>query len=95
MDAVFSACRTPQARKFAPSFIKSGVKVIDLSADFRYKDIGLYENTYKVKHPEPKLLKSSVYGLPELYREQIKNSNLVGNPGCFPHIRDIAFCILC
>lgn len=84
MDAVFSCLPHASSAQICAELYKSGVKVIDLSADFRYKDIGLYENTYKVKHPEPKLLKSSVYGLPELYREQIKNSNLVGNPGCYP-----------
>ena len=84
MDAVFSCLPHASSAQICAELYKNGVKVIDLSADFRYKDIGLYENTYKVKHPEPNLLKSSVYGLPELYREQIKNSNLVGNPGCYP-----------
>jgi len=83
-DVVFSCLPHASSAEICAKLYKSGVKVIDLSADFRYKDIELYENTYKVKHPAPELLKSAVYGLPELYRDQIKNSSLVGNPGCYP-----------
>jgi N-acetyl-gamma-glutamyl-phosphate reductase len=83
-DVVFSCLPHASSAEICAKLYKSGVKVIDLSADFRYKDIELYENTYKAKHPAPELLKSAVYGLPELYRDQIKNSSLVGNPGCYP-----------
>ncbi|HHW90615.1 MAG TPA: N-acetyl-gamma-glutamyl-phosphate reductase [Clostridiales bacterium] len=83
-DVVFSCLPHASSAEICAKLYKSDVKVIDLSADFRYKDIELYENTYKVKHPAPELLKSAVYGLPELYRDQIKNSSLVGNPGCYP-----------
>ena len=60
-----------------------GIKVVDLSADFRLRDLGTYEDWY-VTHPAPGLLDSAVYGLPERYREELRGADLVGNPGCFP-----------
>lgn len=60
-----------------------GVKVIDLSADFRLRDLATYEEWYK-PHPEPQLVSQAVYGLPELYREQLAGAELVANPGCYP-----------
>lgn len=60
-----------------------GVKVVDLSADFRLRDVDTYEEWYK-PHPAPELIEQAVYGLPELYREQIAQSELVANPGCYP-----------
>jgi N-acetyl-gamma-glutamyl-phosphate reductase len=60
-----------------------GVKVVDLSADFRLRDVAVYEEWYK-PHPEPGLIADAVYGLPELYREQIAGAELVANPGCYP-----------
>lgn len=60
-----------------------GVKVVDLSADFRLRDVATYEEWYK-PHPEPGLIAGAVYGLPELYREQIADAELVANPGCYP-----------
>ncbi len=59
------------------------VKVVDLSADFRLRDQGVYEEWY-VPHPAPQLIEEAVYGLPELYREQIRGADLVANPGCYP-----------
>ena len=61
----------------------AGVPVVDLSADFRLSDRGVYEQWY-VPHPAPELLSEAVYGLPELNREQIKGAALVANPGCYP-----------
>ena len=58
-------------------------KIIDLSADFRYKDLKLYEDTYKVKHACPEILKEAVYGLCEINRKKIKKAQVVGNPGCY------------
>jgi len=58
--------------------------IIDLSADFRLKNLSDYDRWYKFKHPCPELLEISVYGLPELYREKIKSSLLIANPGCYP-----------
>ncbi|MGB0098247.1 MAG: N-acetyl-gamma-glutamyl-phosphate reductase [Solirubrobacteraceae bacterium] len=60
-----------------------GVKVVDLSADFRFHDSEVYEQWYR-RHPAPKLLEYAVYGLPELYRDQIKTAELIANPGCYP-----------
>ena len=62
---------------------EQGVKVVDLSADFRLRDQGVYEEWY-VPHPAPQLIEEAVYGLPELYREQIRGADLVANPGCYP-----------
>ena len=60
-----------------------GVRVVDLSADFRLRDPAVYELWYR-EHPAPELLDEAVYGLPERYREQIRSANLVANPGCYP-----------
>jgi N-acetyl-gamma-glutamyl-phosphate reductase len=57
--------------------------VVDLSADFRFKDPAVYEKWYQ-KHTAPDLLTESVYGLPELHRDKIRNAKIVGNPGCYP-----------
>ena len=60
-----------------------GVRVVDLSADFRLRDAGVYAEWYRV-HSAPELLPEAVYGLPERYREQIRGADLVANPGCYP-----------
>jgi len=60
-----------------------GVKVVDLSADFRLRDVGTYEEWYR-PHPAPELIADAVYGLPELYRDQLAGADLVANPGCYP-----------
>ncbi|MDR3294051.1 MAG: N-acetyl-gamma-glutamyl-phosphate reductase [Clostridiales bacterium] len=82
-DAVFSCLPHAASAAVCAEFYKRGIKVIDLSADFRYNDISVYEKTYKVTHPNPELLAKSGYGLPELYRERIKKSSIVGHPGCY------------
>jgi len=83
-DVVFTA--TPQG--LCASLVKeellSKVKVIDLSADFRIKDVAVYEKWYKLTHPSPQFIGEAVYGLPELNREEIKKARLVANPGCYP-----------
>jgi N-acetyl-gamma-glutamyl-phosphate reductase len=68
---------------FVPKLLDMGLKVIDFSADYRIKDVSVYEKFYQ-KHTDTNNLAKAVYGLPELYREQIKSANLVANPGCFP-----------
>jgi N-acetyl-gamma-glutamyl-phosphate reductase len=70
--------------KTAIEVLAAGARVIDLSNDFRLRDAGVYERWFKHAHGAPDLLKEAVYGLPELYREQIKDARLVGNPGCYP-----------
>jgi N-acetyl-gamma-glutamyl-phosphate reductase len=62
---------------------RRGVRVVDLSADFRLRDATVYEEWY-CEHPEPTMIPEAVYGLPERYREQIRNADLVANPGCYP-----------
>jgi N-acetyl-gamma-glutamyl-phosphate reductase len=64
--------------------LENGKKVIDLSADFRLKDPSIYEEWYKIPHRFRDALKRAVYGLPELYRNEIKNASLIANPGCYP-----------
>jgi N-acetyl-gamma-glutamyl-phosphate reductase len=66
-----------------PVLLQGGARVVDLSADFRYRDADVYEAWYHVSHPAKALLAESVYGMPELYRERIKNARIVGNPGCY------------
>src|ERR1051326_2715710 len=81
-DVVFLGLPHGAAAKTAAQFLEKGVKVIDLSADFRLKDLKVYEKWYG-KHPVPSLLKEAVYGLPERYRDEIRSAKLVANPGCY------------
>jgi N-acetyl-gamma-glutamyl-phosphate reductase len=69
---------------FVPKLLATGVKVIDFSADYRLKDVTVYEQFYQVKHTDKKNLPVAAFGLPELFREQIKGAKLVANPGCYP-----------
>lgn len=84
VDVIFTA--TPQG--YCASLIKeeilSKVKVIDLSADFRIKDISVYEVWYQLRHKSPQFVQEAVYGLPELYRKEVKAARLIANPGCYP-----------
>ncbi len=69
---------------FVPKLLAAGLKVVDFSADYRIKDPAVYEKFYNVTHTDTANLKDAVYGLPELFREQIKGKNLIANPGCYP-----------
>jgi len=71
------------AKEIMP-LISKGIKVIDISADFRLKDASEYERWYGFSHPAPQLLGEAVYGLPELYRNKIASAKLIANPGCYP-----------
>ena len=71
------------AAPLVKDLLDRGVKVVDLSADFRLRDVDVYEEWYR-EHPAPELLERAAYGLPELYREQIRGADLVANPGCYP-----------
>jgi N-acetyl-gamma-glutamyl-phosphate/LysW-gamma-L-alpha-aminoadipyl-6-phosphate reductase len=73
-----------------PELIAAGVKIVDMSGDFRLRDAASYEKHYGAKHPHPELLGTFVYGLPEAYREQIKASNYVASPGCFATTIELA-----
>jgi N-acetyl-gamma-glutamyl-phosphate reductase len=83
-DVVFLALPHGVAAGFAPALLQKGIKVLDLSADFRLKSAATYKEFYDHKHPAPDLLKQSVYGLPEIHREQIRSARLVACPGCYP-----------
>lgn len=83
-DVVFLATPDGLAMKFAPDLLAGGTKVIDYAADFRLKDVKIYEKFYPIKHTQPDLLKQAVYGLPEFNAQQITSASLIGNPGCFP-----------
>lgn len=72
------------SKDFIPLLLEKGKKIIDHGGDFRYKKVEVYEKWYKTKHELPELLNISVYGLPELYRDKIRDAMLVANPGCYP-----------
>jgi N-acetyl-gamma-glutamyl-phosphate reductase len=83
-DVVFLALPHGAAAEYAVPLLNAGCIVIDLSADFRLKSAEIYKEFYAHDHLAPDLLKKSVYGLPEIYREQIKKSSLIASPGCYP-----------
>jgi N-acetyl-gamma-glutamyl-phosphate reductase len=83
VDAAVVAYPHGAAAELVAELVGRGVRVVDLSADFRLRDPGVYEEWYRV-HPEPELLPTAVYGLPERYREQIRHAAIVANPGCYP-----------
>lgn len=84
VDLVFSAMPHKESAEQIIPLVKRGVKVVDISADFRLKDAADYPAWYGFTHPAPELLKQAVFGLPELYRAQIASAQLVANPGCYP-----------
>ncbi len=83
-DLAYLALPHRVSMEVAPKFLKADVKVIDLSADYRLKDVGTYEKWYGSRHRSPELVAKAIYGLPELYRDQIRRADLVANPGCYP-----------
>jgi N-acetyl-gamma-glutamyl-phosphate reductase len=83
-DVVFLALPHGVAAEYAVPLLNAGCVVIDLSADFRLKSAETYKEFYAHEHPAPELLAKSVYGLPEVYREQIKKTSLIASPGCYP-----------
>jgi N-acetyl-gamma-glutamyl-phosphate reductase len=82
-DIIFTALPHKAAMGVVPDFLDAGKKVIDLSADYRLQDVGVYEQWYQ-KHTSPDLISEAAYGLPELYRSRIRTARLVANPGCYP-----------
>jgi N-acetyl-gamma-glutamyl-phosphate reductase len=90
-DIVFFATPNGTAMEMVPGLLESGVRVIDLAADFRLKDAALWEQWYGVAHACPPLLEEAVYGLPELARESIAPARLVANPGCYPTAVTLGF----
>jgi N-acetyl-gamma-glutamyl-phosphate reductase len=83
-DAVFFATPNGIAMQQAKALLDAGVRVIDLAADFRIKDIAVWEKWYGMTHAAPDLVAEAVYGLPEVNREAIRKARLVANPGCYP-----------
>nr|CRH07843.1 N-acetyl-gamma-glutamyl-phosphate reductase [Candidatus Magnetococcus massalia] len=83
-DVVFCALPHVTSMEVVPALLKAGARVIDLSADFRLTSEAVYEEWYGKKHLAAELLKEAVYGLPELYRSDIKQAKLIANPGCYP-----------
>jgi N-acetyl-gamma-glutamyl-phosphate reductase len=83
IDVAFSAMPHKESINVVPPLLRQGMKVIDMSADFRLKSADEYPRWYGFTHPLPELLKGAVYGLPELHREEIASASLVANPGCY------------
>jgi len=84
VDLVFSALPHAASAERLEGALKDGIKAIDISADFRLKDLDEYQEWYKIKHPCPQYLEEAVYGLPEIHREEVASANLIANPGCYP-----------
>ncbi len=84
VELVFSAMPHKESAKEVIPLLDKGIKIIDISADFRLKDASEYKQWYGFSHPAPKLLGQAVYGLTELYRPKISSAKLVANPGCYP-----------
>ena len=83
VDVIFTALPNGQSQIIANNLNKRNV-LIDLSADFRIKDVNIYKKFYRIKHKSKKLLNNSVYGLSELYEKEIKNKKIIACPGCYP-----------
>ncbi len=83
VDLAFSCLPHGTSMHFVGKLLQAGARIIDFSGDFRIKDVATYENWYKVKHAYIDFLKEAVYGLPEIYRERIRDAKLVANPGCY------------
>ena len=90
-DVVFFATPNGIAMTMAQQLLDAGVKVIDLAADFRIKDVAEWEKWYGMTHACPELVAQAVYGLPEVNREAIKAAQLIANPGCYPTAVQLGF----
>lgn len=90
-DLVFFATPNGTAMCMAESLLNLGIKVIDLSADFRLKNVSEWEHWYGMRHFCPPIISEAVYGLPEIHREAIKNARLIACPGCYPTAVQLGF----
>ncbi len=90
-DLVFFATPNGTAMSMARSLLEAGTRVIDLAADFRIRDVALWERWYAMEHQAPELVAEAVYGLPEVHREAIRGARLVANPGCYPTAVQLGF----
>lgn len=90
-DIVFFATPSGVAMNMVPAFLDRGLRVVDLSADFRLRDRQTWEQWYGMEHAAPDLLEHAVYGLPEAERPRIRGAELVANPGCYPTAIQLGF----
>jgi N-acetyl-gamma-glutamyl-phosphate reductase len=90
-DVVFFATPNGVAMQQTRALLDAGVKVIDLAADFRIKDVAEWQKWYKMEHACPDLVAEAVYGLPEINRERIRGARLIANPGCYPTAVQLGF----
>jgi N-acetyl-gamma-glutamyl-phosphate reductase len=90
-DLVFFATPNGVAMNEARALYDAGVRLIDIAADFRIKDVGVWEQWYQMKHACPELVGEAVYGLPEVSRTQIRGARIVANPGCYPTSVQLGF----
>lgn len=90
-DVVFYATPNGIAMENVPALLEAGIKVIDMAADFRFKNPDTWKQWYGVDHTCPELLEEAVYGLPEVYREELSSARLVANPGCYPTAVQLGF----
>jgi len=84
VSVVFSTLPPTVSMHYCEPFLEAGVRVVDFSADYRFRDRALYEQWYKTEHANPARLRDAAYGIPELFRDEIRDALLVANPGCYP-----------
>lgn len=90
-DVVFFATPNGVAMNEARALVDAGVRIIDLAADFRIRDVAEWERWYKMQHAAPELVEEAVYGLPEVNREAIRKARVLANPGCYPTATQLGF----
>ncbi len=90
-DVVFFATPNGVAMQEARALVDAGVRIVDLAADFRIRDVAMWEHWYKMKHACPELVAEAVYALPEVNREQIRKARVIANPGCYPTAVQLGF----
>ncbi|MGA0033938.1 MAG: N-acetyl-gamma-glutamyl-phosphate reductase [Burkholderiales bacterium] len=90
-DVVFFATPNGVAMQEARALVGAGVRIIDLAADFRIRDVSVWEQWYKMKHACPELVAEAVYALPEVNRDQVKTARVIANPGCYPTAVQLGF----
>lgn len=90
-DLVFFATPNGIAMQQAKALLDAGTRVIDLAADFRIKDVSVWEKWYGMPHASPELIAEAVYGLPEINRDQVADARLIANPGCYPTAVQLGF----
>ncbi|GJL71631.1 MAG: N-acetyl-gamma-glutamyl-phosphate reductase [Nitrosomonas sp.] len=90
-DLVFFATPNGIAMRQAKALLDAGTRVIDLAADFRIKDVSVWEKWYGMPHASPELIAEAVYGLPEINRDQVADARLIANPGCYPTAVQLGF----